>query len=228
MKAVILAAGEGTRMRPLTYTTPKPLIKLGNKSLLEHLVLSLPKKVTELILVVGHLGEKIREHCSDTFCGRSIKYVWQEEKKGTYHALELCKSLLNQNEPFAVLYADDLIDRATFEKCLEHDLAAITKTVENPRRWGIVTLNDDGSIKDIVEKPESPESNLALISGFVLNSSIFNYAPAQHPNGEYYLSTAVAKMAKDHKIFSVQAQSWIPVGTLDDLKKAEELLHNLS
>ena len=223
MKAIILAAGEGVRMRPLTYTTPKPLIKFGGKSLLEHLVLSFPKKITELVLVIGYLGEKIKEYCGDTFCGRPVTYVWQKEKKGTYHALELCKSLLEENESFAVFYADDLIDQTTFKTCLEYDLAAITKTVDNPRRFGIITLNKDGSIKDIVEKPDHPESNLALVSGFVLNNSIFNYAPIQASNGEYYLSTAVSRMARDYKIFSVQACSWIPIGTLGDLEKAEKL-----
>ena len=223
MKAIILAAGEGTRMRPLTYTTPKPLIKFSGKPLLEHLVLNFPKKITELVLVVGHLGEKIVEHCGGTFCGRSVSYVWQKEKKGTYHALELCKSLLKENESFAVLYADDLPDRATFETCFEHGLAAITTIVDNPRRWGIVTLHDDNSIKNIVEKPDHPESNLALVSGFVLNNSIFNYSPIQASNGEYYLSTAVSKMARDYKIFSVPTCSWIPIGTLEDLEKAEKL-----
>ena len=224
MKAIILAAGEGTRMRPFTHNTPKPLIKLGGKPILEHLVLGLPEKITELIMVVGYLGEQIQNHCGEKFCGKQVAYVWQKEKRGTYHALDLCKKLLNPSESFAVFYADEFVDRETLESCLNHDLAAIVKTVDNPSRFGVVTLNEDGSIKDIVEKPEHPKSNLVLISGLVLDLSIFDYAPEPHSNGEYYLSTALAKMAKDYKVFSIQAQSWISVGTLEDLAMAEKLL----
>lgn len=215
-------------MRPLTYTTPKPLIKLGGKPLLERLVSNFPKKITDLIIVVGYLGEQIKSHCGDTFCGRPVTYVWQKEKKGTYHALEICKDLLDPNESFAVFLADDLLDQATIENCLAHDLAVIAKRVNDPRKFGVVVLNDDGSIKNIVEKPQKPESNLALTNGQVLSKHIFSYAPAPNQNGEQYLSVAIASMARDHKIFQVEAEFWFPIATPDDLKKAEEVIYNRS
>ncbi len=210
-------------MRPLTQTTPKPLLKVGGKTLLERLVSNFPDEISELIVVHGYLGEKIVNYCGDKFCGRRVRYVHQPVQRGTYDALALTRKYLDDNESFGVFYADDLIDKKTFRECIKYKLAAIVVKVADPKRFGVVTLNDDGSIKNIIEKPEHPESDLVLVSGFVLNPVIFNYPPLQNPNGEYYLSEAVAKMSKEHKIFTVKAYSWIPVGVVEDLKKAEAL-----
>ncbi|MFH0712550.1 MAG: nucleotidyltransferase family protein [Candidatus Jorgensenbacteria bacterium] len=223
MKAVILAAGEGVRMRPLTLKTPKPLLEVAGKPLLYHLVKNLPEKITELVIVHGYLGDQIIKHCGDEFLGRKVTYVHQPEKKGTYDALKLSREHL-ADEPFAVLYPDDIVDKETLEKLLEHDLAVIATRVKNPQRFGIVELNEDGSVRDIIEKPENPPSNLAMVSGFVLNPSIFDYSPGEAVKGELLLPVAVAAMAKEHKIHVVEAYSYVPVGVIEDLKKAEAIL----
>jgi glucose-1-phosphate thymidylyltransferase len=223
MKAVILAAGEGVRMRPLTLKTPKPLLEVAGKPLLYHLVSNLPEKITELVIVHGYLGEQIINYCGEEFLGRKVTYVHQPEKKGTYQALALCKELLS-DESFVILYPDDIINKEVFEKLINHDLAAITTEVQDPRRFGVVTLNKDESIKDVIEKPENPPSNLVLVSGFVLNPLIFDYPPKEAVKGEFLLPVAVATMAKEHKIHTVEAKIYIPVGVIEDLKKAEKLL----
>lgn len=223
MKAIILAAGEGIRMRPLTLEKPKPLLTIEGQSLLYHLVSAFPKEIKEIVLVVGYLGNQIINHCGDKFLGRPVKYVWQKESKGTYYALELCKPLLEKNERFCLFYADDLIDKSTIQNCLNHELSVSTKKVSNPKRFGIITLNADGSLNNITEKPENPPSDLAVASIYVLNKNILDYPPDQHPNGEYYLPTSISKMAKEHKIIPVQASLWLPVATPEDLKKAEKL-----
>src|SRR3989344_539802 len=98
MKAIILAAGEGIRMRPLTNNTPKPMLLLKGKPLLEHIIESLPKQVNEIILVVGYLHHQIHNHFHHFFEGFKIDYVIQSEKTGTYDALKLCSHLLDDNE----------------------------------------------------------------------------------------------------------------------------------
>lgn len=228
MKAIILVAGEGMRMRPLTLTTPKPLLKVGDKTLLEHLVSTLPPKISELIMVIGYLGEKIQDFCGDEFLGRPVSYVWQKDPMGTYHALKMCQPMLKPNERFGVFFSDDLMDKKTVEDCLSHELSLVGMEHPEPQRFGVITLNPDGSIKNIVEKPQNPESNFVAATGYVLNTKIFDYEPPQNPNGEYYLAAAIDRMAKEHKIMAVPANFWFPIATPEDLAKAEKLLHNLS
>src|SRR5262245_18769194 len=106
MQCVILAAGKGTRLRPLTENTPKPLVKVAGKTLLDHIVESIPSSVDELIIVTGYLGHMIQEHCGQEFHGRKVKYVTQEEQNGTAKALWLCKDLIKGR--FLFLFADDI------------------------------------------------------------------------------------------------------------------------
>ena len=111
MKAVILAAGEGVRMRPLTLKKPKPLLELAGKSLLHHIWELLPNKINEVILVVGYKARMIKKYLGKSFLGKKIVYVHQKTKKGTADALFLAKPYLNPKEKFLLLYADDLHDK---------------------------------------------------------------------------------------------------------------------
>jgi len=224
MRAIILAAGEGIRMRPLTLTTPKPLVKVGDKTLLEHLVGKFPPEIDELIIVTGYLAEQIEEFTKNGLLGRKVTCVRQPKKMGTYDALVYCQPLLKDGERFALFYADDLIDSQTVIGMLKYDLAISVKEAENPKKFGIVALDENDFVTDIVEKPENPPSNLALANGYVLDADIFNYQPELAPSGEYYLSMAAAKMAKNRKIKAVRAGFWFPVGSPEDILKAEEIL----
>jgi len=228
MKAILLAAGEGIRMRPLTLNTPKPLLKVAGKSILEHLISRFPKEIDELILVIGYLGDKIKDYCGATFLGRSVKYVWQKQKLGTYHALELCRPHLKENESFMLFYSDDLVDENAIRNCLGHDLAVVCKNIEDPRPFGVVTPAEDNTVKEIVEKPENPLSNLVLANGYKLSSRLFDYPPEKHPkSGEFYLSVAISKMAKEHKIKIIEAKTWLSFGTPEDIVKKEHLITDL-
>ena len=225
MKAVILAAGEGIRMWPLTKTRPKPLILLSGKPLLFHLIKTFPEAITELILVVGYLGGKIIDYCGTELLGRPVRYVWQKKKEGTFPALLLTEPFLKNEEEFFVVYADDLIDPEAVQACIEKTPAVIVKEVEQPERFGVVTLNPDGSIKNIIEKPECPASNLVITSGCSLTPEIFNYPPPIHPTKkEFFLSESINRFAQEHKVWAVSTKFWFPIGTPEDLKKAEEIL----
>lgn len=227
MKAIILAAGEGVRMRPLTLTIPKPLLKVASQPLLYHLVSKFPPEIDELIIVIGYLGEQIQNYCGNEFLGRPVSYVWQKEKRGTYDALALCQPLLKRKECFFLFYADDLIDAESIKNCLKYELAATAKIMPESelRRFGIVNIDENGFIKEIEEKPENPRSNLALASCYLLNTDIFKYPPAVNvKSGEYYLVDAIAQMAKDYKIAVVPIDFWFPIATPEDIQKAEEII----
>lgn len=215
-------------MRPLTENTPKPLLKVGDKTLLEHIISRLPNEVDEIIMVVGYLGQQIVDYCGENFLGRKMKYVWQEKKLGTFHALKLCEPHIEKGERFLMLYADDIHGAEGIKECLKYERALMVDEVEDPRRFGVVCVNDDCSIFEIIEKPESPPSNTVSSGVLLLDSKIFEYEADRHPNGEYYLTDAIAKMLKDgHKFFAVKSSMWLPIGYPEDLQKAEEKLKNL-
>src|SRR3989344_8985294 len=108
MKAIILAAGEGKRMRPLTLTKPKPMLEVLDKPLLHWIIDSLPEEITEIILVIGYKGDQIKKYFGNSFGGRKITYIEQKEQLGTAHALKLVKPILKNGERFIFMYADDL------------------------------------------------------------------------------------------------------------------------
>src|SRR3989338_3373984 len=202
MKAVILCAGEGTRMRPLTFTTPKQLLKVGDKAVLEHIFHELPDQIDEVILVVKYLAGQIQDYFGEEFLGKKIHYVTQVSKDyGTWIGLNEAKHLLGK-EKFLVLLGDDIL----------------VKEMEDPRRFGVVLANERGKILDFIEKPEEQISNLANTGVQVLDYRIFNYPARQHKNGEYYLTDSVARLAKDHDVFIKLAKSWISMATPEDLE----------
>ena len=218
MKAVILCAGEGTRMRPLTFTIPKQLLKVGDKAVLEHIFHELPDQIDEVILVVKYLAGQIQDYFGEEFLGKKIHYVTQVSKDyGTWIGLNEAKHLLGK-EKFLVLLGDDILDKESIESCLEHDFSVLVKEVEDPRRFGVVLANEHGKILDFIEKPEEQISNLANTGVQVLDYRIFNYPARQHKNGEYYLTDSVARLAKDHDVFIKLAKSWISMATPEDLE----------
>src|SRR3989344_405602 len=106
MQAVILAAGLGTRMGALTRNTPKPLLKIQDRTLLEHNLTAMPDEIDEVVLVVGYLDDQIRNFVGKEFLGKKITYVHQEKLRGTGHALSMCKGVLQDR--FLVMNGDDL------------------------------------------------------------------------------------------------------------------------
>lgn len=219
-------------MRPLTENKPKPLLEIAGKTILEQIVSRLPSEVDELVLVVGYLSQQIVDYCKDEFLGRKVQYVWQEKKLGTYHALKICRHLFKPRERFLMLFADDIHGAEGITECLKYERALIVEETNEPWRFGIVDLNEDMSIIDIIEKPprlpagrENPPSNFASTGVLLLDTKIFDYEAEQHSNGEYYLTSALSKMLKDgHKVYAVKSSLWLPIGYPEDIKKAEEKL----
>ena len=208
-------------MRPLTLTAPKQLLEVGGKPILVHIFENLPEEVGEVVLVVGYMGDKIRDYFGDKFLGRKISYVEQREKLGTADALWRCRDILG-GERFLMLYGDDILDKASIERCLAHDLSLLIKEVGDPRRFGVVVADERGRVIDIVEKPEIPPSNLASTGVKVLDGRIFNYPARQHPNGEYYITDSLAQLIKDHDVFVEHAKLWLSIATPEDLIRINE------
>jgi UDP-N-acetylglucosamine diphosphorylase / glucose-1-phosphate thymidylyltransferase / UDP-N-acetylgalactosamine diphosphorylase / glucosamine-1-phosphate N-acetyltransferase / galactosamine-1-phosphate N-acetyltransferase len=224
MQCVILAAGKGTRLRPLTDNCPKPLVKVAGKTLLDHIVGSLPSAVDEIILVTGYLEEQIHSHCGDVFHGRKVTYVHQAEQKGTGHALWLCKDFLKGR--FLFMFADDLHGANDIARATSYTRSMLTLTTNTPERFGIVVRHPDGTLAEFIEKPEHPPSNLASTGVMVLDDNLFKYELTKETNGEYYLTDIIAEYAKDYPIAVVEQQLWIPIGYPEDITRAEMILES--
>tara|TARA_B100000508_G_scaffold91084_1_gene70974 strand:+ start:6931 stop:7629 length:699 start_codon:yes stop_codon:yes gene_type:complete len=222
MQCVILAGGKGTRLRPLTENTPKPLVKVAGKALLDHIVDAIPNSITEFIIVTGYLGEQIREHCGEEYKGRKVTYIHQAEQKGTGHALWLCKDLLKGR--FLYMFADDIHGKDDLARAVSYTRSMLVLTTETPERFGIAVRNPDGTLAEFVEKPETPPSNLASTGVFVLDDKIFDYKLEVETKGEFYHTDVIKEYAKDYPIAVVEQGLWMPIGYPEDVEKAEKFL----
>ncbi len=223
-QAVILAAGKGTRMRPLTYKIPKPMLPIKGKPLLEYTLESLPDQIEEIILVVNYLGEQIKSHFKNSRQGKKITYVRHDELDGTGGAVYCAKDLLKGN--FLVLNGDDLYFKPDLEKLIREKLAVLAYEVEDPTKYGVLKTDEEGNLVDVIEKPKTKEFRLINTGAFALTREFFNYELVSIGGGEYGLPQTLAKMADKCKIKVVPAKQWLPVGCPEDLKKAEEAIVN--
>lgn len=206
MKAVILAAGEGQRMSPLTLNTPKPLLKVNGKPIIDYVLESFGPEIDEVIIVVKYLGNQIKKHIGKKNRGMRIKYVLGSNK-GTAYSFMAAKKYLN-NERFLFVNGDEIPDPHDVKNCLTKDLSVLVFKSQNPQANGIAYLKKDGTIKRIIEKPKNPKSNLGVDGVMVLNTDIFSYTPTL-TRGEYYFSEMAGLFVRDHKVFPVSARDFI-------------------
>ena len=180
MKSVILSAGKGIRLMPITSSRPKPMIPIAGKPLLEHTILGLKEAgIDEILLIVGYKEDKIREYFGNGIDKFQIKieYKTQEEYLGTAHAFGYAKDFI-KDEPFLMIYGDLLVDPIIFKEILqkfnENKVEGLISLIEvkNPQDYGIISLNSDGFVEKIVEKPSAD-----LNVGNLANAGIYIFDP---------------------------------------------------
>lgn len=222
MQCVILAAGKGTRLRPLTEHTPKPLVQVSGKALLDYVVEALPSAVTELIIVTGYLEEQIKEYCGEEFHGRSVKYIHQAEQNGPAKALWLCKELIKNR--FILMFADDIHGSGDLARATSFSRSMLAITSNTPERFGVIVRNPDGTLYEMTEKPANPASNLVSTGPLVLDKNVFDFEPEAPINGEFFMPEILERYSKEYPMAVVEQELWIPVGYPEDIEKAEQTL----
>ena len=198
MQAVVPAAGEGTRMRPLTADQPKGLVEVAGQPLLTHVFESLTAlPIEEIVVIVGYRGEQIRSHYGDTFDTVSLEYVTQSRQQGLAHALLQAESVIDGE--FVVLNGDNVV-RANLAEAVERhresgaDVTSLVEQVSRDRaREGAVFERNGDEITGIVEKPADPPSTLIPRGFYVFSPTIFPACRLVTPGhtGEYELADAV-------------------------------------
>lgn len=224
-KAIILAAGKSTRTYPLTLTRPKPLLKVANKAILAHQLEGLKEVVEGVVVVVGYMGDMIREAFGDTYGGLPIEYVEQREQKGTGHAVLMCADVID--DPFIVINGDDLYATEDLLKLSQCDEGSLVKTVEDPRNFCIYEVADGDRVLRIVEKPTDIFSTTAGIGAYRFRQGVFDVLSKTAPSarGEIEITSAIQTLADEGEYRVVEAEGlWLPIGYPWDLLSANERL----
>lgn len=208
MKAVIPAAGIGTRLRPHTYTLPKALLFVAGKPIISHIlddVVSLG--VSGIVLIVGYKGDLIETYVRKHYPDVQVDFVVQAERRGIAHAVDMTRSVADAGEPLLVVLGDTIIrtDLAAITKCKANALGV--KAVDDPRRFGVCEV-EGGKITRLVEKPQDPPSNLALVGLYYLSDSAALFESIRYvidnditTKGEYQITDALQRMIEQGAVF---------------------------
>ena len=222
MQVVILAAGAGVRMRPLTADTPKPLLRIGGQTLLDHIFAALPAEVDHAVIVVKYLADQIKKYCGANFHGRAITYAEGSALGTAYSFLAARPHLVD--ERFLFLYGDELPSRQDVAACLTERASILCWRVADPEHHGVVAVGKDGIISEIIEKPAHPAGNLIADGVMVLNKKIFSYAPEKQ-QGEYFFTDMLNHFVREERVTAVASGRGIGgISTPADIARVEAWL----
>ncbi len=242
-KAIVPAAGEGSRLKPITDAIPKEMIRVGKKPAIEH-VLSVLKAggVEDVLLIVGPKKHALMDYLgSGERLGLNIYYRVQEEPKGTAHAIELGDDFI-EDEDFVVMYGDNYITPyETMREIVEYHEdkggsgCLVLNPVEDPTRFGVVDIDDDMQIHGMIEKPTMEEAQpykvndhwLNIAGLMILNSKIFKYIKRTErgKKGERWLTDSIELMREDNnELYGYKfTGKRFDIGTFEALREADEL-----
>lgn len=235
MKGVLLSGGTGSRLRPITHTGPKQLVPVANKPVLEYAVGDLREAgITEIGVVLGNKGrEEIKELLGDgSEYGVDITYIVQGNPLGLAHATGCARDFVGDDK-FVVYLGDNLLKQGITDlvesfQAENYDAGIALQEVDNPQEFGIADVAEDGTVRRLVEKPDDPPSNLALIGVYVFSSRVFDVIERLEPSwrGELEITDAIqALLERDHPIDSQVIEGWWKdTGKPEDILEANRLV----
>jgi bifunctional UDP-N-acetylglucosamine pyrophosphorylase/glucosamine-1-phosphate N-acetyltransferase len=221
MQAVILAAGKGLRLRPVTDNIPKALVDVCGTPLIFHILRSLPATVTEIFIVVGYLGGQIRSAIGDAFDGKTVRYATQDPLDGTGSALRLLKDELRGK--FLVVNGDDLYGADDLGRLVAHDLAVLVAPTND--ETGSTAVVDENRRFVGIRNDVTVPPRFRVCGAYILDEQFFNYELATvtvHDKIEYSLPHTIVAIARDHAIATEVATQWQPVGTHEELARVRQ------
>jgi glucose-1-phosphate thymidylyltransferase len=220
MKVIVLTAGLGTRLRPHTYSKPKPLLSVAGKPVIGHIIDTLaPLTIDELICVYGYLGSQIEGYLRKAY-DYPMRFVEQADPKGQAHAIYLCKEFISG--PTLIIFGDGLFGVDLERLNSNPDTGVIyVQEVDDPSRFGVAVV-ENGLITKLVEKPSTPVSNLAIIGVYYLpdgqrlmDAIAYCMEHNIQTKGEYYLADALEVMIQRGERFTTDAvHMWKDAGTV--------------
>ena len=221
MDAVILAAGLGTRLRPHTLHTPKPLLPIKGRPILDWALGALPPAVDRVVVVVHYLAEQVASYLRTQRHFAQWQVVPQDQPRGTGDALRRCREQL-RSDPFLVLNGDDLYGAADLAVLTRYRAGLLVHPVDEPRRFGIAFVGPDGKLDRLVEKPDLDGRRLANTGAYVFPQSVFDIEITLSARGEYEITDYVSGLAARQPVEVVQARFWLPIGTEETWQQAQK------
>jgi glucose-1-phosphate thymidylyltransferase len=232
MKALIPVAGAGTKLRPHSYSQPKALIPLAGKTVLSIIIDQLKTAgINEFVFIVGYLGDKIQDYVKAKYPELKAHYVHQVDRQGVGHAIRMTRSIVNQDEVFVVL--GDTICEYDVKEVVESPFSMIgVRKVDDPREFGVAEIEEDGFINHVVEKPQIPKSNMALVGLYKIKESeqMFqclenNIRQGLRSHGEYSLTDALDCMLQmGAKFKSFKVENWFDCGRKETMLESNATL----
>lgn len=233
MKVIILLAGYGTRLRPHTWSRPKPILRVAGNTVVGHVLDRLSDLTTEeVIFVVGYKGDQIEAWIRENYPHLDTHFVIQEEALGQAHAVWLCRDYMD-DEDILVAFGDGIIE-ADYTALADPatDGVFLVKEVEDPRRFGVSVLDEHGYIREFIEKPPTTEHKLAMVgvywfrSGRYLARAVDNVISSDRKTlGEYFMADAYQIMLEQGaKLRTMRAQQWADAGTPEAILSANRRL----
>ncbi len=226
MKVLILAAGKGTRMKPLTHEIPKPLIPVNGKPFLQYLLDALKGAgCKDIAIVVGYKKEMITDFCGNH--GIDAEFIIQEQQLGTGHAIGLCEEFAGDEE-FIVVMGDNLYSKEDIASMEQNDAMNYVAAIrhDNPEKFGVL-VEENGFLNKIVEKP-------ANYVGTLINTGLYKFTPEifeairntrKSETGEYFITDAITLLAGQKKVKVKKLQHyWLDLGCYDDIEKVARFL----
>ena len=230
MKAIIPAAGIGSRLKPHTLTHPKVLLNVAGKPMIAHIMDKLVDVgIDEIVFIVGHLKDQVEEYLRATYSSLKMTFVEQKERKGLAHAVYL--GLDDRDEPVLIILGDTIFE-TDLEPIVKGSVSSLgAKTVDDPRRFGTIET-DNGVVVKLVEKPKEPKSNLVIVGiYYIAHSALLKQSIEEiiaeniTVKNEYQITDALQRMI-DHgeKITTFPVEGWFDCGKPETLLATNQYL----
>lgn len=233
MIAIIPVAGIGSKLKPHTYSQPKPLMPVAGKPILSHIIDQLVDQgITDFVFVIGYLGERIRDYILEKYPKLNTKFVVQLGRKGTGHAIWTAKDSIKKDEELLIVLGDTIIDM-DLKPLLEFPSSAVgVKKVDNPSLFGVAHIDSNNKVTGLIEKPKIPKSNKALVGIYKIKETKQFIKALEHlvknditTRNEIQLTDALQMLINEGvEIHGFKVNQWFDCGKKEILLETNALL----
>ncbi|MDQ3142709.1 MAG: sugar phosphate nucleotidyltransferase [Bacteroidota bacterium] len=233
MKAIIPVAGAGTKLRPLTYTQPKPLIPVAGKPIIAFIIDKLiAAGINDFVFVIGYLGEKMKAYLDEYYPQIKKEYVVQGEREGLGHAIYTCKPYINGDNQVLIQLGDTILDIDLHVLMHSKYSTLAVQKVNDPRSFGVVELDENLHVKRLIEKPVIPKSNLAIAGLYFIKefnklfeALEYNIQHEIKTRGEYHLTDGLMRMIETGtRVEVMEVKNWFDCGKKEVLLETNAIL----